>query len=1261
VLQWRLEVHPAISFTNALPCALEIELTQPPIILQSFEDSVTLKDSEIAVRELFFLPHDLHLTAHDTNIYSKNHTTPISWEPFKHDKMMISYQIPPGSTWQLPCYLTDRDLYLRVSIVGTHLWSKVYIFSSHLLLQRSIFCKHKAEDLFWSYSRDCDVTLARGPQIKFKRLWKVIREIVFFSDYWIINKTGLAFFYETKPLTIKESTEVEMNSKTLLFTETEYSDSLQNQFMGNLSVPVLLSCPHRRLRIMPYCLIKELDKNNFYLYDLRSSSGIPYNVLTLTLPLNTPHTHTHTGTDTHTDTSLQVYSDETWVFTSLPPSLTSSSSSKNHLYIQTPNKDRYTNPSNENIFSFKVSTNCLVSIAYDARCRQVPSWMRRDGFLSTGERVRTTNSKTVYQLYQKFYRSHDNVRLGGNGTRLASDSRSKDGTVEMYLIFVTECSPKYSEPTIASITIHQSVWKNMIKPIHFSLKPHFKIGDPLYLDNETLSITHLPPILSTIPLLGIQTNYSDQHLSYQRFLELTLQHPSRLFLCIDSNLDIDDYPLWISQTGFKITGLQIGSRERIYNLLCRLCGVERFSIGCLSCHQDSIGNYFLILTDEQDFVNESSSSSSSSATHSMNLLPNLGLINSNQRTAVTSLIPNNGNVAYSLWDNTQENLHLQRPTFDERGRHWSQYFDVAPGNTGELQTTCGSFSVQVSPLPGLFHRTNVVTFFPRFVIVNQLGINVLIRPVSGPVSLTMPLITTNTIELSSNSSGVIYAFTQLLGCESKTERMIIKRWIWVQESSMTTLNSMSPSHPISLDDLGEIYLWLPLQTNSNLKGEDDDSTQSRLLISATVMLQDNIVVVTLKDASSTPPYRLENRSLTHVLEYRQFSSSAWHTLNPGSWKSYVWGNPYGSKHLEIRIANTETISPPLCLDEIGQIPNFFWDSLEVDLTSYLSKALRKTSDLIEDLTGTSGLLGGYIYAKGITRVLILNEVSAKRHSINIFDFLKKSSLSSIQDHDHDSQVVMSSENKSSAGHVDLLFRSLSFSSSLCGIHFNLFQDEQDHSIQEILSINIEGFIINYSGHNPDAGAEISIYHIQIDDMRRSPRFPVIFVPSNSGYNSHLSDSLSGSGSDDGLHLPFIHMRCRWKYGFLSTDILHLSEFQFIIQPINLKVDVELLMSLARLIGKMIQETNHHSSWMQITSEAASIQAAVDTLSQTLNPHILQTYLISSKRPIYIELFHYGSLVIYAEVLYGFGSHLPSLTQSNLNLSIVLCWQEVFEI
>ena len=54
---------------------------------------------------------------------------------------------------------------------------------------------------------------------------------------------------------------------------------------------------------------------------------------------------------------------------------------------------------------------------------------------------------------------------------------------------------------------------------------------------------------------------------------------------------------------------------------------------------------------------------------------------------------------------------------------------------------------------------------------------------------------------------------------------------------------------------------------------------------------------------------------------------------------------------------------------------------------------------------------------------------------------------------------------------------------------------------ETLTLHMEGVTILYDG--PKSTFDLSVYHVQVDDMRYRVRFPVVLAPCDSGLNSHL--------------------------------------------------------------------------------------------------------------------------------------------------------------
>lgn len=85
----------------------------------------------------------------------------------------------------------------------------------------------------------------------------------------------------------------------------------------------------------------------------------------------------------------------------------------------------------------------------------------------------------------------------------------------------------------------------------------------------------------------------------------------------------------------------------------------------------------------------------------------------------------------ALWDIEKDGPLSQIPVpFDRVGRRWSRKFNVEAAKTaGPLDTSGATLGVSVSALTGHFHRTRVVTLYPRLIVRNFLGIPVEVRMV----------------------------------------------------------------------------------------------------------------------------------------------------------------------------------------------------------------------------------------------------------------------------------------------------------------------------------------------------------------------------------------------------------------------------------------------------------------------------------------------------------------------------------------------------
>ena len=1181
------------------------------------------------------------------------------WIPFSDtDCMVIHSVIDSGGRYNLPCCRSGRDLFLRVRLPGTDLWSKPHGIPYYLFMDRTLYRKHKAEDIQWSYTREDDLSVKRGCQIKYQRSWHRNRDIAFFSDYWVVNKSGIALCYETELCTKKRKVMESISRNTssddirdrsysndgdsddtatqtssaerktsvhdlkpyevLRFTQSEFSDDLHRRFVGTSALPLLISCPQRRLRIMPYAMMSEVGQGGFFIYDVHCLSG------------------KLCKTRVNPNVGGKVYCDEPWLITQLPESIAEASRTYRSVYVELHNSDRYSDPQERDFISFRVPKDAFVYLCVDARCKSIPIWMTQLGFLSIGERFHTDNTKTVYQVYKRFYRGLDWVRLGGSRMKAASGS-----TVNMYAIIIMESPNGYNEPTVASVSV-QHMWH--LPPTCrrvYQLKPSFHYGDRVYIDTAD-SVTFLPRLLLSLPLLAVQTLDSDRFVASANLLSIVLQHPTRVFLCVDYCISVRHFPSWIYKRGFNDSGMHIYTANSKYRVLHRSYGVENCVLGGLACRNSDLHNYFVLIADEEEFTRKLSQCPVNSIRIDQNRCRRVKV--SEEWTSVPGMCKDDpARDVTQFWGNELGHVTLQRPFFNEQGRHWSQYFDAAVGNKGELQTSCATLAVSIQPLPGVFHRTALVSILPRFVVINQLSVDISVYPFAGTSAChSAPQPSLCTI-VDAKVSAVLYSFDREEE-ESVGHPVRCKRWIRVG-SVLTLLGGTTMqqgrtnsafSRAISVDDVGETHVWLPIRSSVDVDrdGISKHPTDGYLIVNASVTLEDTSVVITLTDRSHFPPYRIENRT-SHTVQVRQLLQQKWVEVSRREWCSYLWEDPYGPRSVELSVPASDVVSAPLSLDEIGPIETFHYSR------SFFS-ALMLPSNLQEsdgEHVGTSercapgigvnprpavGCIAGYVYADEATRVLVLfnyydsspglgRELSMRLHPSPI----KAKTMASMRCCSIESEPSI--QNLST---FDKVLRSLRVKLSFRGVSINVIADTPMHTLEELLSISVEGILCKFNGNVPSI--EYSVYHIQVDDMRPAARFPVILVPADSGFNSHLSDV--------GEPTPFVQMRCTWKYVVGGDDSIHITNLEALLQEANVKVDMDMTMSIVGLLGRTIKELTGHNSFMNSLQnpEDAALKATQDMIYYTIPDRIVHI-VTATWRPVYIELFHHSSVVVNLEV------------------------------
>ncbi|CAM9464734.1 unnamed protein product, partial [Choristocarpus tenellus] len=97
------------------------------------------------------------------------------------------------------------------------------------------------------------------------------------------------------------------------------------------------------------------------------------------------------------------------------------------------------------------------------------------------------------------------------------------------------------------------------------------------------------------------------------------------------------------------------------------------------------------------------------------------------------------------------------------------------------------------------------------------------------------------------------------------------------------------SRPLLAEEMGETHLWVV------------DECGRRHLAAAVVTLQKATVFLTISAAAQFPPFRVENRSSSETVVYRQEDANpsfGWHVLPPLTWHSFLWQEPGKPRAME---------------------------------------------------------------------------------------------------------------------------------------------------------------------------------------------------------------------------------------------------------------------------------------------------------------------------------------------------------------------------
>ena len=244
---------------------------------------------------------------------------------------------------------------------------------------------------------------------------------------------------------------------------------------------------------------------------------------------------------------------------------------------------------------------------------------------------------------------------------------------------------------------------------------------------------------------------------------------------------------------------------------------------------------------------------------------------SDREMCVIPIEPPHKNVADNWWDeSTNGKLVLKQHAMkNHHGEYLVDWSDMialdTAGTSGEVKCSQFNFGVVVESLAGAYYRSNLITLGPRYILKNMLHIPITILPLIGSKSDVMQkasqlrqdlseLDKRTKVNLDTNESTIVYSFMNVsLGLEKSYH------WISFRVNSARQVEAFNSRwHLVPLNKMGSTYF-----------GEHDGFNETMCgVIEAKVHSSDGASVVSVTHAT-VPPFRIENRSSDHHLQFVQ--------------------------------------------------------------------------------------------------------------------------------------------------------------------------------------------------------------------------------------------------------------------------------------------------------------------------------------------------------------------------------------------------------
>ena len=727
-----------------------------------------------------------------------------------------------------------------------------------------------------------------------------------------------------------------------------------------------------------------------------------------------------------------------------------------------------------------------------------------------------------------------------------------------------------------------------------------------------------PPNFDNIPILAVKFAHANVHQRDE--IKLELHQPSKLFLCLDNRIKMKKnfcLPSWITKDDYLETEMilktSLDSLTFCVYSATKPAGI--ISLGGLGGSGLTF-NYLLLIVSLKDLKVQGTKSTSESRfsrkvsslfAHKTSLDRNMSGNGTGNHTA--------SNMMTNIWGDPSTQLIIQEPPLNALNRKWSTPFNVTASNKSIVCSTGCLLSVISERFVGIHHRTVAVTIVPRYIVVNHTEFDFEVWPHSSSQERMLSSIrkysyVTNTpkfVPLQSKDTCLLYYFWhESTYSQTKNNRNYISlHHLRVEDTSNdedsiiwtdVTYDYEYYTKEVCIDNVGEKFVWF---RNFDDSKKYNTSNESLHILSIATSYANGSLVIHISNVTSKAPYRIENRALDVTLRFRQYGCSmltatgkkakteeeSWADVPPHSWRSFVWLNhDVKPCFLEVAVKGEEMNSKCYAIDDLthAKLASLMWRET-------LWRESNTSSSRGYDDGG--GILGGYVYISGSTRIVVFYE-DVGYQSVFQNDMYATSSgrrpsfESDFNDVEYLNKIPNHSKSDEIPEQIDRLLSSIQLNIKIESSCITLIDSNESKDValntsttrhstrkllwEEVLSISSE--IIDVSIDFSDLKCYLSIFHIQVDDMRSAARFPVIFVGTDSGLNSHLrSPSHVRFGVGDTIvpsmyPAPIFEVLCTGSKQ--CGNPLTLKTLSVIFSNMTCKIDIDLIMRVIGILGKL---------------------------------------------------------------------------------------------